>query len=136
MVGHFLMGKSTGKRCDTKASIPLQAIGRGRNTPIWKLEASLKCSSCQMGKSAPPAAGAATPVGYVGCRSFATALSAVIIKAPKEGADKRGDLVGRFVECEMSGFQEVNFRLRHVVGVGRGAGDGKRRVVFAPNHQH
>jgi hypothetical protein len=41
-------------RCDTKASIPLDAIRRPRDTPIWKLEASLKCRSCRKGKYAPP----------------------------------------------------------------------------------
>jgi hypothetical protein len=29
-------------RCETKASIPLDAIRRPRDTPLWKLEASLK----------------------------------------------------------------------------------------------
>ena len=41
-------------RCDTKASIPLDAIPRPRSTPIWKLEASLKCRSCRKGKYALP----------------------------------------------------------------------------------
>src|SRR6201985_3432588 len=41
-------------RCDTKASIPLDAIRRPRTTPIWKLEASLKCRSCRKGRYAPP----------------------------------------------------------------------------------
>ena len=41
-------------RCETKASIPLDAIRRTRSTPIWKLEASLKCRSCRKGKFAPP----------------------------------------------------------------------------------
>jgi hypothetical protein len=41
-------------RCETKASIPLEAITRPRNTPIRKLEASLKCRSCRKGKYAPP----------------------------------------------------------------------------------
>jgi hypothetical protein len=42
------------QRCDTKASIPLDAIRRPRNTPIWKLEASLKCRSCREGRYSPP----------------------------------------------------------------------------------
>jgi hypothetical protein len=41
-------------RCETKASIPLEALRRPRNTPIWKLEASLKCRSCRKGKYTPP----------------------------------------------------------------------------------
>ena len=41
-------------RCETKASIPLDAIRRPRNTSIWKLEASLKCRPCRKGKYAPP----------------------------------------------------------------------------------
>jgi hypothetical protein len=42
------------KRCKTRASLPLDAIRRPRETPIWKLEASLKCRSCRMGRYAPP----------------------------------------------------------------------------------
>src|SRR6266566_4467031 len=41
-------------RCKTKASIPLDAIRRPRSTPIWKLEAALKCRSCETGRYAPP----------------------------------------------------------------------------------
>jgi hypothetical protein len=41
-------------RCKTKASLPLDAIRRPRDTPIWKLEASLKCRSCRKGRHAPP----------------------------------------------------------------------------------
>jgi hypothetical protein len=40
---------------DTRASIPLDAIRRSRDTPIWKLEAALKCRSCRKGRYAPPA---------------------------------------------------------------------------------
>jgi hypothetical protein len=29
--------------CKTRASLPLDAVRRPRETPIWKLEASLKC---------------------------------------------------------------------------------------------
>jgi hypothetical protein len=31
------------KRCDTRVSLPLDAICRPRDTPIWKLESALKC---------------------------------------------------------------------------------------------
>jgi hypothetical protein len=41
-------------RRETKASIPLDAVGRSRDTPIWKLDASLKCRSCRKGRYAPP----------------------------------------------------------------------------------
>jgi hypothetical protein len=41
-------------RCKTRVSLPLDAIRRPRNTPIWKLEASLKCRSCRKGRYAPP----------------------------------------------------------------------------------
>jgi len=41
-------------RCKTRASLPLDAIRRPRSTPIWKLEASLKCRSCRKGRHAPP----------------------------------------------------------------------------------
>jgi hypothetical protein len=41
-------------RCKTRASLPLSAIRRPRVTPIWKLEAALKCRSCRKGRYAPP----------------------------------------------------------------------------------
>ena len=41
-------------RCKTRASLPLDAIRRPRDTPLWKLEASLKCRSCRKGRCAPP----------------------------------------------------------------------------------
>jgi hypothetical protein len=42
------------KRCKTRASLPLADIRRPLDTPIWKLEASLKCRSCKKGRYAPP----------------------------------------------------------------------------------
>jgi hypothetical protein len=41
-------------RCKTRASLPLDAIRRSRDTPLWKLEASLKCRSCRKSRYAPP----------------------------------------------------------------------------------
>ncbi|MDO9562853.1 MAG: hypothetical protein Q7J60_14640 [Bradyrhizobium sp.] len=41
-------------RCRTRASLPLSAIRRPRDTPLWKLEASLKCRACRKGHTAPP----------------------------------------------------------------------------------
>jgi hypothetical protein len=43
-----------GRRCETEASIPLDAIRRPRNTLIWRPEAALKCRSCKKGRCAPP----------------------------------------------------------------------------------
>jgi hypothetical protein len=40
-------------RCKTRVSLPLDAIRRPRDTPIWKLEAALKCRSCRKGRYAP-----------------------------------------------------------------------------------
>lgn len=40
-------------RCKTRVSLPLDAIRRPRDTPLWKLEASLKCRSCRKGRWAP-----------------------------------------------------------------------------------
>jgi hypothetical protein len=37
-------------RCKTRASLPLDAIRRPRDTPLWKLEASLKSQSCRKGR--------------------------------------------------------------------------------------
>ena len=42
------------RRCETEASIPFEHVRRPRDTPIWKLEASLKCRSCKKGRYAPP----------------------------------------------------------------------------------
>jgi hypothetical protein len=41
-------------RCNTEASIPLQHVRRPRDTPIWKLEPSLKCRSCRTPRYSPP----------------------------------------------------------------------------------
>jgi hypothetical protein len=41
-------------RCKTRASLPLEAIHRPRDTPLWKLEASLKCRACRSARYAPP----------------------------------------------------------------------------------
>jgi hypothetical protein len=41
-------------RCKTEASIPLEHIRRPRDTPIWKLEAALKCRSCRTPRYSPP----------------------------------------------------------------------------------
>jgi hypothetical protein len=41
-------------RCKTRASLPLDAIRRPRDTPLWKLEASLKCRSCRKGRYSSP----------------------------------------------------------------------------------
>jgi hypothetical protein len=40
-------------RCGTEASLPLDAIRRPRDTPIWKLEAALKCRSCRTPRYSP-----------------------------------------------------------------------------------
>jgi hypothetical protein len=39
---------------ETRASIPLDAVRRSPNTPIWKLEAALKCLSCRTPRYSPP----------------------------------------------------------------------------------
>jgi hypothetical protein len=36
-------------RCKTRVSIPLDAVRRPKDMPIWKLEANLKCRSRQKG---------------------------------------------------------------------------------------
>jgi hypothetical protein len=40
-------------RCETRASLPLDAIRRPRDAPIWKLEAALKCRSCRTPRYSP-----------------------------------------------------------------------------------
>uniref|UniRef100_E6VQ26 Uncharacterized protein n=1 Tax=Rhodopseudomonas palustris (strain DX-1) TaxID=652103 RepID=E6VQ26_RHOPX len=42
------------QRCKTRASLPLSAIRRPHDTPIWKLEASLRCRSCCASRYRPP----------------------------------------------------------------------------------
>jgi predicted CxxxxCH...CXXCH cytochrome family protein len=42
-------------RCGTQASIPLDAIRRPRDTPLWKLEASFGCRSCRTARYKPRA---------------------------------------------------------------------------------
>jgi hypothetical protein len=41
-------------RSKTKASMPLDAIRRPRDTPIWKLEPSFRCRSCGTRRYKPP----------------------------------------------------------------------------------
>jgi hypothetical protein len=42
------------RRCETHASIPLDAIRRPRDTPLWKLESSFRCRSCGTKHYRPP----------------------------------------------------------------------------------
>lgn len=42
-------------RCHTRASLPLQHIRRPRDTPVWKLEASLRCRACATPRRKAPA---------------------------------------------------------------------------------
>jgi hypothetical protein len=42
------------KRCETRASVPLDAIKRPRDTPIWKLETAFRCRSCGTPRYKPP----------------------------------------------------------------------------------
>jgi hypothetical protein len=41
-------------RCKTRASLPLEAIRRPLDTPVWKLEAGLRCRSCATPRYKPP----------------------------------------------------------------------------------
>ena len=41
------------RRCESRASIPLDAVRRPRNKPIWTRRA-LKCRSCRMPRYPPP----------------------------------------------------------------------------------
>ena len=53
----------------------------------------------------------------------------------EEVANERRDLIGCFVECEMSSFQYVYFCLGHIVGISSRAGDREGGVVFSPDDQ-
>jgi hypothetical protein len=39
--------------CETEASMPLEHVRRPRDTPVWKLEAALKCRSCRPPRYSP-----------------------------------------------------------------------------------
>lgn len=52
-------------RCKSRASLPLDAIRRPRDTPLRKPEASLKCRSCRKGRYAPPVTREITPYKWV-----------------------------------------------------------------------
>jgi hypothetical protein len=41
-------------RCKMRASLPLDAIRRARDMPIWKLEPSVRCRSCGTRRYKPP----------------------------------------------------------------------------------
>src|SRR4051812_24388767 len=41
-------------RSTTRATLPLKNLRRPRDTPLWKLEPSLKCRPCRKGRHAPP----------------------------------------------------------------------------------
>jgi hypothetical protein len=41
-------------RCKTRASLPLDAIRRPHDMPVWMLESSLKCRACSNASHAPP----------------------------------------------------------------------------------
>jgi hypothetical protein len=45
---------STGCPRTNSKALPLDAIRRPRNPPIWNMEAALKCRSCRKGRYAPP----------------------------------------------------------------------------------
>ena len=42
------------RRCETRASIPLEHVRRSCDTPIWKPAASLRCRSCGTRRYRPP----------------------------------------------------------------------------------
>lgn len=41
-------------RCRTRASLPLRDICRPGDTPVWQLEAGLRCRSCATPRYKPP----------------------------------------------------------------------------------
>lgn len=42
------------RRCRHEAQVPLAEVRRKRDTPIWKLEAALRCERCRDRRYAPP----------------------------------------------------------------------------------
>jgi hypothetical protein len=53
-LAQFINGGLGLEHCETRCNLPLDAIRRPRNTPIWKLEAALKCRSCRTPHYSPP----------------------------------------------------------------------------------
>lgn len=66
-------------------------------------------------------------------RRLAAAFMAVVrfgryvsfVEAVKKAANEQGDLIGCFVEREMSGVEDVDFRFRHIVRIGGCPGNGE-----------
>jgi hypothetical protein len=51
---HGLRNERGAYGCETSASIPLDAIRRPHDTPIWKLESAFRCRSCGTRRYKPP----------------------------------------------------------------------------------
>jgi hypothetical protein len=68
-------------------------------------------------------------------RTLSLLLVVVLVQALEEITNQGCDLVSRFIQCEMSRFQDMDFGLWHIAGISRRAGDGEGGVVFSPNHQ-
>lgn len=68
-------------------------------------------------------------------RSKPRSLSLLLVQPVEKVANQRRDFIGRFVKGEMPRFENMNFRVGHVIGVGARAGNRERRVVFTPHHQ-
>ncbi len=56
-------------------------------------------------------------------------LSSLVIQTFKEVADEQCDFVSRFVECEMSRIQDVDFCSRHIVVIGCRPDHAKGRIA-------
>jgi hypothetical protein len=54
----------------------------------------------------------------------------------EKGANERGDLIDLFVQREVSGVEDMNFRRGYISLVGRCAAEGERRIILAPDHQY
>src|SRR4029078_10481220 len=62
-------------------------------------------------------------------------IAAAKSQASEESVYKRRDLIGRFVEREVTCFQNMDFRTRHIFGVGGPSGNGEGSIVLSPQHQ-
>ena len=52
-----------------------------------------------------------------------------------EASYQCGDFVGRRVQREMPGVENVNFGVRHIPAIGFGLGGSERKVVLPPDHE-
>jgi hypothetical protein len=112
------------------ASIPLEHVRRSRDTPIWKLEAALKCRSCRTPRYSPPVhmirlMEERQTLLYSGRRS----LLRRPLTVPRPDAPKHSPLLHLGTpRCERNAFRRAPLLSR--VHVARASNSGKKQEGF------